>query len=183
MKFSNVEMGMKLTVFIMAFFFCLPVFGQEKKADKKAVEKKQEKSPTQERLKRLLSTITAQVKKQADSTVSQSDNIEIDGLIIDQTLTKIGHEFYEYFYTQWEAPEKIRDYTIFITEKITMLSTSQIWIDVNDMTIYQQLLKPRSEEIEKAVKIAIRTTLQFLHQYDQDKKQLAGEDMAGSGIY
>jgi len=169
--------------FFMLFFF-VSTLGQEKKeSETQSNAQKQEQRATQKKLENLVSSIKTRLKQPSDSTTSKSDNIEIDGLIIDQTLTKIGHEFYEYFYALWEAPLEIKDYTIFITEKATLSSTSLIWINLNEMIIYQQLLKPRSEEIEEAAKSGVATTLQFLYQYQQDQKQLDGGDMSGSGIY
>jgi len=176
-------MSAKFLIFVLVLFFCLPVFGQVKKDDKKTDEKKQEHVATQKKLEKLLSSITARTKKQADSTTASLDNIEIDGLIIDQSRTKIGHEFYEYFYNLWQAPEKIRDYTIFIFEKADPRFGSRISISVDDWTIYQSMLKPRSVEIEEAAKVGVQRTLQFLYRYDRDKRQLAGEDMVGSGIF
>ncbi|MBN2092780.1 hypothetical protein JW964_24380, partial [candidate division KSB1 bacterium] len=171
-------------IFITTLLLCLTVHGQNQNENKPVPENSnQEQLSTQKKLEQLLSNITTAAKKQTDSTVVKSDNIEIDGLIIDQTITKIGHEFYENFYTLWEAPPEIKDYSIYVIEKATMLSTSQVWINVDDMTIYQIILKPRAEEIEEAVRIGIEITLQFLHQYEQDKKLLDDEDMVGSGIF
>jgi len=58
-----------------------------------------------------------------------------------------------------------------------------VWIKVNDNIIFQRFLKPRSEEIEEAAKIGFNATMQFLLQYEQIKKQLAAEDLKGTGIY
>jgi len=174
----------KYAICIIPLFFYLAIYGQEKKEINNELEKStQEQISTQKKLEQLLSKVTTAAKSQTDSTTLKSDNIEIDGLIIDQTITKIGHEFYENFYTLWEAPPEIKDYSIYIIEKVTMLSTSQVWINVDDMTIFQIILKPRAEEIEEAVKTGLEITLQFLHQYEQDKKLLDDEDMVGSGIF
>ena len=46
----------------------------------------------------------------------QRREVEVDGLIIDQTQTRIGQEFYQSFVTFWEAPSGIEDYNIVVTE-------------------------------------------------------------------
>jgi len=79
-------------------------------------------------------------------------------LVIDQTETRIGHEFYWNFVNVWEAPAGIKDYNIFITERASPVWGSWIWIEVGDFVskeiVYQEILKSRSrsKEIEEAAK-------------------------------
>ncbi|MCB0753318.1 MAG: hypothetical protein KDC52_17740, partial [Ignavibacteriae bacterium] len=48
-----------------------------------------------------------------DSAVtSKEDFFEIDNLIVDETITKIGNDFYESFYNSWEAPPNSPNITI-----------------------------------------------------------------------
>lgn len=184
MKFrKNFLPGLYLSVLILSG--SLPFgWAQEKNtAETESSQTEPAQATTQQKLENILSQITRQVSQPADSTATKTDNIEIDGLIIDQTLTKIGHEFYEYFYALWQAPSDIKNFTIFISEKTTMSSTSLIWIEVHEMKIYENVLKPRTEEIEEAAQLGIEATQQFLFQYTQDQKQLGGEDMRGTGIF
>jgi len=107
---------------------------------------------------------------------------EITGLIIEETMTKIGYEFYENFFILWEAPEGIKDYNIFINEKASPLWGSWVQIKVDTAMVWSKVLKPRSEEIEKAAKEAVEVTKEFLFRYEEYKKELEGPDMEGSGI-
>jgi len=45
-----------------------------------------------------------------------ADNLEIDGLIIDETRSKIGRDFYDMFYHRWIAPNAASNYSILIKE-------------------------------------------------------------------
>jgi curli production assembly/transport component CsgE len=107
---------------------------------------------------------------------------EITGLIIEQTMTKIGYDFYEYFFLFWEAPQQvgIDDYNIFIFERASPMWGSWIWVVVNDSTIWDRVLKPRSTEIEDAAKEAIEVVKQYLVNYQQ--YEFESEDMIGTGI-
>ena len=105
--------------------------------------------------------------------------LEITGLIIEETMTKIGYEFYEYFVLFWDAPPiSNADYMIVITEKANPSWGSWIQVAVNDTTVWEQILQPRTEEIEQVVQQAIDTVKQSL--YDRENQQT--EDLMDSGI-
>lgn len=114
---------------------------------------------------------------------AQDENLEIDGLIIDRTKSKLGRDFYQLFYSKWEAPYGIKGYDIIISEKPVPGRGSLIQIKVRGTLIYNQRLTPRYADIEKAADLGIQITLNFLYNYENYQRQLSGEDMKGSGIY
>ncbi len=109
--------------------------------------------------------------------------IEIDGLLIDNTKTKNGSDFYEYFYSNWIAPENAKNYSVFIIEKPYRTTTTMIEVKINESTVFQSFLQPRSDIIEEISKQAITRTQIFLQNYEEILKQLNGDDLTGSGIY
>jgi curli production assembly/transport component CsgE len=109
--------------------------------------------------------------------------IEIDGLLVDDSKTRAGKEFYDLFYDGFVAPENARNYTITVSEKPFRLNTTQIVVMINDNPVYQNILQPRQEIIEGMSEEAIAITQEYLAYYEEIIKQLNGEDMRGSGIY
>jgi curli production assembly/transport component CsgE len=57
--------------------------------------------------------------------------IELGGMLVDQTQSKLGREFYDIFYYRWESPEVEMPYTIFFTEKALPSFGTQISIVIN----------------------------------------------------
>ena len=116
-----------------------------------------------------------------------SGQTEIDGLIIEQTQTRIGHEFYRNFVIFWEAPRGIKDYNIIIIEKASPRWGSWIWIEVGGFisrkTVYRVLLKPRTEEIEEKAKKGVGVITEYLRHLQKYEKEVKGQDMTGNGIY
>lgn len=110
------------------------------------------------------------------------EQVEIDALIIDQTQTRIGHEFYQQFVTFWEAPKGIEDYNIVIGEKATPQWGSRIWIKVNDVIIYRSVLKPRIEGIKEEARKGIDITKEYLYRYSINERKSGDDDMAGDGL-
>ena len=115
--------------------------------------------------------------------IANDVEIEIDGLLVDQTKTKIGRDFYDLFYSKWEAPENSKNYTILISEKPFRLNSTLIEIVINDQLTYQSILQPRYDIIEQLADQAIIYTVDYLQNYEEILLQLSGEDQSGSGIY
>ncbi len=106
---------------------------------------------------------------------------DIGGLIFEETMTKIGYEFYEYFFLLWEPPEvKPKDYNILITEMASARWGSWITVVVNDTPVWNMVLRPRSADIEDAVNESIEVTKDYLYNYE--KYQFQSKYMGGNGI-
>ena len=157
-----------LAIIILSGLFFMP-FVQQKDSIKT--------KPVPESLKKLLE----QVIKQQDK--SNDLEIEIDGLLVDDTKTKTGKDFYDLFYSSWEAPKEAKNYTITISEKPFRLTSTLIEVSINDTPVYQSILQPRQDIVEGLSADAVSTTQTYLVNYEEIMKQLNGDDMAGSGIY
>jgi curli production assembly/transport component CsgE len=134
---------------------------------------------TPDNIKDLLSIIAQAKEKKTSADAS----LEIDGLLIDNTKTKTGTDFYEYFYRDWVAPPKARDYSIFITEKPYRLSTTMIEVYINETLVFQSFLQPRNAVIEELAGQAVAQTGMYLQNYEEIVRQLDGDDRSGSGYY
>jgi curli production assembly/transport component CsgE len=144
-----------------------------------------------ERLKNLIELV--EKHKAAENEVIEAEKkmamaeeelmIGITGLIIEETMTKIGYDFYEYFYLLWEAPGEIsiKDYNIYISERASPMWGSWVQVRVDERIVWNSVLRPRSTEIEDAAKEAITATKEYLVNYEQ--YQFKTNDMFGTGIY
>ncbi len=121
--------------------------------------------------------------EQNDSTKTNYDNLEITGMLIDKTQTKIGKEFYELFYKQWYSPEVNFDYSILFEEKASPGMGTQISITINDLMIFQQFVQPRYEKIEEMVQLALQVASSHLVYYSQILNELQFDELDGTGIY
>jgi curli production assembly/transport component CsgE len=124
------------------------------------------------------------IKQTIKQHAKSSDvDIEIDGLLVDDTKTKNGKDFYDLFYSNWEAPQNAKNYTITISEKPFRLTSTLIVVSINENPVYQAILQPRQDIIESQTGEAIFTTQDYLSNYEEIMKQINGEDLTGSGIY
>ena len=88
--------------------------------------------------------------------------MEVDGMVLDETISKIGRDFYNVFYQYWSGPEKAYNYTITIAEKPAPSLGTIVTVKVNDTYTYQSRLQPRYELIEEAGKAAVRYSYSHL---------------------
>ena len=114
---------------------------------------------------------------------SLENGLEIEGLVLDRTRTKLGSDFYDIFYSRWDPPAEIKGFNITITEKPIPRMGTLIQVDINSKVVYRQRLTPRYADIEKKAEQAAYISLRYLYNYDQYKSQLSNEDLKGSGIY
>jgi len=123
--------------------------------------------------------LTKTTKKQ----LAPTDDIELDGFIIDATRTKVGRDFYTYFYNSWVAPKGAKNYTITIKELPARGRLARLTVLINNKEVVQRFLQPRNDLIKATAEQAVNIVhQQLLHKAALDK-QLINEDQKGSGIF
>lgn len=101
-------------------------------------------------------------EKVAENKDLEPFRMEIDGMVLDETISKIGRDFYNVFYQYWSAPEEAYNYTITITEKPAPSLGTIVSVKINDTYTYQSRLQPRFQMIEDAGKDAVRYSYSYL---------------------
>jgi len=131
--------------------------------------------------KLLESILTKEPKKEIQN--STSDAIEIGGLIIDNTRTKIGRDFYEFFYGKWVDPKESDNFSIIIRELPSRGGrVARIAIEVDGNVVAQRVVQPRQEIVEAMAQQSVNIVQNYLAK----KKDLNSEldpDQQGSGIF
>ncbi|MTI29873.1 CsgE family curli-type amyloid fiber assembly protein [Xanthovirga aplysinae] len=108
--------------------------------------------------------------------------IEIDGLIIDQTMSRAGREFYQVFYTSWAPPRGARNYEVRITEKPVPGRGTRVIVKVNSDLVFIRNLQPRYEIVKQTANQAVGFVRNFLVRKMEMAQVLAEGDLQGDGI-
>ncbi len=104
-------------------------------------------------------------------------------MVVDETITKVGRDFYEVFYSKWEAPASEVSYTIFIKELPQIGQGSLVSVYIDESELFSQPVQPRYEVVEALAEYAVALVSSYIINYEQMSQQLGNQDQQGSGIF
>ena len=110
-------------------------------------------------------------------------DLEIGEMVFDETVTKVGRDFYDEFFTNWNNPTIIKDFSITVKERPMPGIGSQIRVFIDEHEILTQFIRPNQEQIEKLAGYAIGLASQYLLNYQEIQAQLQNDDQSGTGIF
>ena len=105
-------------------------------------------------------------------TVRPGLEADAEGFVLDQTLTKPGHDFYELFFSTFQASTGLGDYTVVLSERPIRGNSSLVAISVNDTELLEMPLPTRTEQLEEAVVAAVTMARDFLAQQQATSTQM-----------
>lgn len=126
-----------------------------------------------------LQTLNTQQIRQAFDPL----DLEIGEMVFDETITKVGRDFYELFFNGWSNPTQIRDFSISISEKPMPGVGTQITVTIDDQEILKQFVRPNQEMIEILAEYTVGLVSQYLLNYQEIQAQLQSADQIGTGIF
>lgn len=86
---------------------------------------------------------------------------EMGGLVIDSTKTRLGRDFYEYFYMYYQEeplPPDLKERTNIVIDEFTdPVWGTKIFVRVGDTVVYSANIKPKDVEFvaEEAVSVVV----------------------------
>lgn len=106
--------------------------------------------------------------------VSEAAEIEVPGLVTDNTITRVGHDFYRAFTDHWEE-----EYpgSITINERPSARWGSWITIKVDQDLLYQTFLFPSKNDFDKQVNVALASVYEALQKRAINKALLNTGDL------
>jgi len=110
-------------------------------------------------------------------------DLEIGEMIFDETITKVGRDFYEIFFNNWSNPTTITDFSITIKEMPMPGIGTQITVLIDDYELLKQFIRPNQEMIEMLSEYTVGMATQYLVNYQEIQAQLQSEDQSGTGIF
>jgi len=119
---------------------------------------------SQLRTRRLMQKVTS--SSDADDTDAEA-GVSIGGLVINDTRTTIGRDFYNAFYSRWSTPEGAENVIVRVREQPRPNLGTRILVEVEDERVFQATLQPRLQQIKKAARIARARANRYLkRQYE-----------------
>lgn len=114
------------------------------------------------------STVIYAAERTAEKEENNTDNIVLKGIVVESMLTKVGKDYYDYFYQGYLNSGNQYPFIIEIKERPYFGRSSIITLEVEDQKIFEFYSKPDEDYLKSAVTQA----LQNLSAYDKQRKML-----------
>jgi len=111
------------------------------------------------------------------------DGVEMTEFIFNETITKLGNDFYHHFFQEWFNPSEVRDLSIHVRERPIPGMGSLVNLVIEDQIIYQGVLRPGPQTVTDAAEAAVKQAQEFMMSYEMMQEQLGRGDLSGSGIF
>ncbi|GEK09773.1 curli production assembly protein CsgE [Pseudoalteromonas sp. McH1-7] len=114
----------------------------------------------------------------ANIAVAQQD-VEIDGLVMDQSISRFGHQFYSQFSQLWRDVPNSTGINITVKETVLPRAGTRLEVLMNNKPVYATAMGRRGGSVDERVETAIFTVMDAMAkaQYQQS----GSEDLAASG--
>ena len=105
--------------------------------------------------------VTAPQSSPADSADTDAErrlipqSYGITGLVVDETRTTVGRDFYDVFYEAWQAPEGSVNYTVVVEEQPVPSLGTRVIVRINDDVAFDTRLQPRYDQVREAALAAV----------------------------
>lgn len=107
----------------------------------------------------------------AYSEEPNANDFIITGLVIDETLTKAGHDFYDLFNERFGSMHANEN--IIVSER-NDLNRKIIIVSMNDTVLFEAILKPQADAIDELVAEAVARIIETIVQEAMVSKELQG---------
>jgi curli production assembly/transport component CsgE len=119
----------------------------------------------------------------AGSNIPSLDDLEIEGLILDETRSKLAHDFYELFYTTWTQEDSTANLSVMIRFREMPARAglgARIAVDLDDEEFSQFNLQPGGGLLEN---LAAQLAALIRNQIENPQEEIQTDELQGSGVY
>ncbi|WP_298318352.1 CsgE family curli-type amyloid fiber assembly protein [uncultured Aquimarina sp.] len=111
-------------------------------------------------------------KKKKEEEYTEDDGIELKGIVIEETKTKPGKDFYEFFYNSYTLNRINGSKIVGVYEKLSFGRSTIIQVKIEDKVIHEFLGKPDIEYLEQMSKVAIRRVYKYFKDLKKQKRDI-----------
>jgi hypothetical protein len=111
--------------------------------------------------------VVSKVKKLETKPIAE-ETIEIYGLVVEDVVTKLGKDFYDFFYQEYNTSGAKYPFVIRIIEKPLLGINSEVRIDIDDKMVYKMTTRPNEEYLQSSA----RQALVVINNYNEKRKFL-----------
>ena len=107
-----------------------------------------------------------------------SDELEIDGLLLDRSISRFGHQFYYEFSNYWRDLPSTAGFNIEIKETVLPKAGTKLSLIMKNQIVYATYLGRRLEPLDERVEQAVYTVIDAMA---RSNMAVSSPDMAING--
>ncbi|MFD2565165.1 CsgE family curli-type amyloid fiber assembly protein [Aquimarina rubra] len=111
-------------------------------------------------------------KEEEEEERVEDDGIELKGIVVEETKTKPGKDFYEFFYNSYTLNRINGSKIVGVYETLSFGRSTIIQVKIEDKVIHEFLGKPDIEYLEQMSKISIRRVYKYFKDLKKQKKDI-----------
>ena len=101
-----------------------------------------------------------------------NDGLEMVGIISNETKTKLGTDFYDYFYTYYNKIKINSPKIVTVEEELTFARTTKITVKIDNEIISEFISKPDEEFMSYMAEDSANKVLEYLKKIDKQSKMI-----------
>ncbi|MGG5508015.1 MULTISPECIES: CsgE family curli-type amyloid fiber assembly protein [unclassified Myroides] len=113
-------------------------------------------------------SLTQQIEEEVEKVAQQEEvpygQISFRGIVVDETKTKAGRDFYQLYYSNYLASNINSEHIITITEAITLGNNTKITLKTNQALIFEFFVRTQYDYLKTMSNTALTLTLRHLEQ-------------------
>lgn len=100
------------------------------------------------------------------------------GVVVSQTVTVTGQDFYQYFVARWRDQPSSERYTISVYERPSARLGNLVWVEYERMRLFQTILPVSRSQIRPVGEQAAEISWQRLIEFELERKLYNDADLA-----
>ena len=110
--------------------------------------------------------------KKKDEGALPVDGFELSGIISDDTKTKVGKDFYDFYYYIYNDKKINSKKIVTVSEELSFARNTKIIISIDNNTVYEFLAKPDEEFLTMVAEDSVYATYVYLRNLEKQNEQI-----------
>ncbi len=121
---------------------------------------------------KLIKTLKEREDTSKDVDDQSKDGVELRGIVVEDTKTKPGRDFYRLFYALYSRNNLNGSKVVTIKEVLSIGSNTKIEVIVGDQTVYSFFVRPRNDYLVAINDIAIKKVYNHFKRLEKESKTI-----------
>lgn len=116
--------------------------------------------------------VIGEEEKKKDEVKIPVDGFELSGIISDDTKTKVGKDFYDFYYYSYNDKKINSKKIVTVSEELSFARNTKIIISIENNTVYEFLAKPDEEFLIMVAEDSVYATYVYLKNLEKQSEQI-----------